>query len=54
MPYEYIAELCGLGMRVDDAYVVVNDFFRELDIDGLKDYIRQYRAIRETLLESVG
>lgn len=46
---DYINELCACGMRVDDAYTVVNDFFRELDIDGLEDYILQYKAVRETL-----
>lgn len=41
---EYIMRLCRCGMRIDDAYTVVNDFCRELDIDGLKDYVEQYEV----------
>ena len=50
---EYISELCSLGMRIDDAYVIVNDFFREANIDGLKDYIKEYRDIRIILADCV-
>lgn len=50
---EYIGELCSLGMRIDDAYVIVNDFFRESNVSGLEDYIREYRDIQIILLECV-
>ena len=40
--HDYIRRLCNCGMRVDDAYVVCNDFCRELDFDGLVDYVDQY------------
>ena len=42
---EYIMRLCKCGMRVDDAYTVVNDFCRELDFDGLKEYVSEYETI---------
>ena len=42
---EYVMRLCRCGMRVDDAYTVVNDFYRELDFDGLKDYVSEYETI---------
>lgn len=46
---DYIMRLCKCGMRIDDAYTVVNDFFRELDFDGLTDYVKQYETITEIL-----
>ena len=44
---EYIMRLCRCGMRVDDAYTVVNDFCRELDFDGLKEYVKQKELVAE-------
>lgn len=34
----YIARLRAVGMRLDNATVLVNDFLRDLDWDGLADY----------------
>ena len=51
--YEYINRLCRCGMRIDDAYTVVNDFYRELDFDGLKDYISEYETIHAMIEECV-
>ena len=46
---EYIMRLCRCGMRIDDAYTVCNDFYRELDFDGLAEYVSQYEVIHEML-----
>ena len=46
---EYIERLCACGMRVDDAFIVCNDFGRELDYDGLVAYVEQYETIHEML-----
>lgn len=46
---DYIMRLCKCGMRIDDAYTVVNDFFRELDFDGLAEYISQQETIRSII-----
>ena len=46
---EYINRLCKCGMRIDDAYTVVNDFYRELDFDGLKDYVSEFEVIHSML-----
>ena len=51
--YEYINRLCRCGMRVDDAYTVVNDFFRELDFDGLREYVRNYETVTKIVRENV-
>lgn len=45
--YEYVRRLCNCGMRVDDAYTVCNDFYRELDFDGLKEYVKQKELVAE-------
>lgn len=47
--HEYINRLMACGMRVDDAYTVCNDFFRELDFDGLEEYVSQYEVIHKML-----
>lgn len=47
--YEYINRLCKCGMRIDDAYAVCNDFFRELDFEGLKEYVKQKEIIAEVV-----
>lgn len=46
---EYINRLMACGMRVDDAYTVCNDFYRELDFDGLAEYVTQYETIHAML-----
>lgn len=43
--HDYIRRLIACGMRVDDAYTVCNDFYRELDFDGLDEYVRDYETI---------
>jgi len=43
--HEYIRRLTNCGMRVDDAYTVVNDFYRELDFEGLEDYVSGYEVM---------
>lgn len=44
---EYIRRLCACGMRVDRAYGIVNRFYSDLDIDGLKEFVKMYEAVRE-------
>jgi hypothetical protein len=34
-------------MRVDDAYTVCSDFYRDLDFDGLAAYVKQYETIHQ-------
>lgn len=51
--YEYIRWLCACGMRIDDAYTVVNDFYRELDFDGLLDFIKGYEIAQKIVRENV-
>ena len=51
--HEYIMRLCRCGMRIDDAYTVVNDFFRELDFDGLDAYVEQYEVTHKIVSEYV-
>lgn len=50
---EYIDRLCRCGMRVDDAYTVCNDFYRELDFDGLKEYVKQKETIHQIVNDYV-
>lgn len=35
---DYIDRLLACGVRLDNAMVIVNDFMRELDFDGLADF----------------
>ena len=42
---EYIDRLTQAGMRPDDATVLVMDFMRELDFDGLEEYVAEYEAL---------
>ncbi len=42
---DYVERLCAAGMRLDDAVVLVNDFQRELDWDGLADYVEEYERL---------
>lgn len=43
--HEYIRRLTDCGMRVDHAYTVVNDFYRELDFKGLEEYVEDYETM---------
>lgn len=36
---EYIARLRAVGMRLDDATMLINDFMREQDWDGLVEFV---------------
>lgn len=47
--HEYIRRLCNCGMRVDHAYKVVNDFYRELDFAGLEEYVKDYETMTEII-----
>ena len=38
---DYLFRLTSCGVRLDDATVIINDFLRDLDFDGLNDYIRE-------------
>ena len=37
----YLDRLTACGVRIDHAVVIVNDFLRDLDWNGLNDYIRE-------------
>lgn len=37
---EYVDRLVMCGYRVDDAWMAVSDFMRELDWDALFDFVR--------------
>ena len=41
----YIERLCAAGMRLDDATILVQDFERDLDFDGLEDYVKEYERL---------
>lgn len=43
---EYVARLKNLGMQIDDAIFIVNDFLRELDFTGLNAYVGEFKQIR--------
>lgn len=43
---KYVAQLKNLGMQIDDAIFIVNDFLHELDFIGLTEYISEFRQIR--------
>ena len=51
--YEYIHRLCACGMRVDRAYSVVNSFYRDLDFDGLRDFVRTYENNAKIIKDNV-
>lgn len=42
---DYIDRLTAVGVRMDDATVLVNDFLRELDWDGLADYCAELERL---------
>lgn len=46
---EYIDRLCLCGIRKDDAWVLVNDFLRELDWNGLADYVNELEKVHREL-----
>ncbi len=42
---DYVERLCAAGMRLDDACLLVSDFRRELDFDGLEEYVKEYERL---------
>lgn len=42
---EYIERLENCGLRLDDASVLVNDFLRDWDWDGLAEYVNDLEAL---------
>ena len=42
----YVDRLCSLGLTRADAALIVRDYFKELDIDGLRAYIAELEAIK--------
>lgn len=42
---EYIERLVVSGMDPNDATIIVNDFMRDSDFDGLKQYVMEYESI---------
>ena len=42
----YVDKLCSLGLSRGDAALIVREYFKELDIDGLRAYIAELEAIR--------
>lgn len=43
--YDFIERLIRAGMNPDNATVVVIGFMRELDFDGLKEYVAEFEAV---------
>ena len=43
----YIDRLTACGMRIDNALVLINDFLRDLDFDGLADCCRELERRHE-------
>lgn len=44
---EYIERLVVSGMNPNDATIIVNDFMRDSDFDGLKQYVLEFETIRK-------
>lgn len=42
---EYIRRLMNCGWCMDNAWMLVNDLLRELDFDGLEDFIRREESL---------
>ena len=42
----YVDTLCSLGLTRADAAIVARDFIKELDFDGLHNYIAELQEIR--------
>lgn len=42
---DYVERLCAAGMRVDDACLLVNDFSRDFDFEGLEKYAKEYERL---------
>lgn len=38
---QYIQRLLRCGWRIDNAWMIVNDLMRELDFDGLEEFVRR-------------
>ena len=51
--HEYIRRLCAAGMRVDHAYEIVDNFYRELDFEGLRDFVAGYETAARIVRENV-
>ena len=41
----YLDRMTSCGVRLDDALVILNDFMRELDFDGLENYCRELEML---------
>lgn len=41
---DYIDRLTYAGMRIDNAWMIVDDFLRDLDFGGLEDYCKALEA----------
>lgn len=46
---DYVIALCGCGMSIDDAYIIVRDFMSTSTTSELERYIEEYRVIHEML-----
>lgn len=44
---DYIDRLTSCGVRIDHALVIVNDFLRELDFEGLENYCTELEMLYE-------
>lgn len=44
---DYIDRITATGVQLDDATVLVNDFLRELDWDGLSDYCAELERLHK-------
>lgn len=42
---DYIDRLVACRVRIDDATVIVNDFLREQDWDGLAEYVAELERL---------
>lgn len=41
----YLDRLTACGVRIDHALVIVSDFLRDLDFDGLSDYCAEMERL---------
>lgn len=49
----YINRLRDYGIHEDDAAIIVNDFLRDLDFEGLADYCAELEQIHKGLKNHV-
>lgn len=42
---DYIDRLTNCGVRLDDAMVIVSDFARDLDFNGLAEYVAELERL---------